>query len=207
MKTKLFSLLSILIIFNILINNINCEPKKKHKSKKHKKQSTKKLMKNGLPYPDSVRPNFIPPELFCESCRAIVKEALKELKTKTKETDVIYYLNNNVCDQKRYSSYQFVPPDMKAGCAIFIDYYEEALIKVLTKRKVESTKEELVQELCYNVTTVCEGVEVNNFKNMKKIEKNMEINGEKINIEYKPTKKEENIKKVNKKNRKKNNDL
>ena len=91
MRKNLIILFQIIIII-CLINSIISKSKKK-KHKKDKKDDIDRRP-NGLPTPESVRPNYVTPELFCETCRAIVKEAVKELRTKTKESDVIFYLDN-----------------------------------------------------------------------------------------------------------------
>ena len=89
MRKKFFiSLFQIIIIINLTNLVLN-----KIKKKKHQKKS-KPTLPNGLPTPESVRPNYVTPELFCETCRAVVKEAVKELKTKTKKSDVKHYLDN-----------------------------------------------------------------------------------------------------------------
>ena len=190
---------NLIIIFQIfiiicLINSVINKSKKK-KNKKEKKDDNINKLRNGLPTPESVRPNYVTPELFCETCRAIVKEAVKELKTKTRESDVMFYLDN-VCDENKYTRYQHVPRDIKITCGTFMGIYEDELVKLLTKRRIDETKEELARQLCDETTEVCKGVEVNLFKNMKKIEKNSklstEIDGEPVNIEFHSTKNESN---------------
>ena len=190
------------VILSICLINLIAS---KSKKKKYKKDKTPRLP-NGLPTPESVRPNYVTPELFCETCRAIVKESIKELKSKTRESDVMYYLDN-VCDEKKYTTYQYVPRDIKITCGVFMGIYEEELIKLLTKRKTDETKEQLVNELCYNTTEICKGVEVNILKNMKKIEKNTNINGEidgePVNIKFHSSKNDSNKNDEGIKNKKK----
>ena len=126
MRIKLlFSLFQIFIIINLI--NLSTNKSKKKKNKK-KSKSNLPTLPNGLPTPESVRPNYVTPELFCETCRAIVKEAVKELKTKTRESDVLYYLDN-VCDENKYTVYQHVPRDIKITCSTFMGVYEDELIK------------------------------------------------------------------------------
>ena len=96
---------------------------------------------------------------------------MKELRTKTKESDVIFYLGN-VCDENKYIRHQHVPRDIKITCSTFMGIYEAELIKLLTKRRIDETKEELTRQLCDETIELCKGVEVNLFKNMQKIEKN-----------------------------------
>ena len=216
MNKKFFISFTQMIIIITLIHLIA----NKSKKKKQKKDKTPRLA-NGLPTPESVRPNYVTPELFCETCRAIVKEAVKELKTKTKESDVMYYLDN-VCDENKYQVYQYVPRDIKITCGVFMGVYEDELIKLLTKRKLDETKEELIKQLCEETTEICKGVEVNIFKNIPKIEKNTKFNtnvdGEPVNIEFHSTKNETNKnkdeekmnkskKKKKKKDKENNNDL
>ena len=190
------------VILSICLINLIAS---KSKKKKYKKDKTPRLP-NGLPTPESVRPNYVTPELFCETCRAIVTESIKELKSKTRESDVMYYLDN-VCDEKKYTTYQYVPRDIKITCGVFMGIYEEELIKLLTKRKTDETKEQLVNELCYNTTEICKGVEVNILKNMKKIEKNTNINGEidgePVNIKFQSSKNDSNKNDEGIKNKKK----
>ena len=190
------------VILSICLINLIAS---KSKKKKYKQDKTPRLP-NGLPTPESVRPNYVTPELFCETCRAIVKESIKELKSKTRESDVMYYLDN-VCDEKKYTTYQYVPRDIKITCGVFMGIYEEELIKLLTKRKTDETKEQLVNELCYNTTEICKGVEVNILKNMKKIEKNTNINGEidgePVNIKFQSSKNDSNKNDEGIKNKKK----
>ena len=216
MNKKFFISFTQIIIIITLIRLIT----NKSKKKKQKKDKTPRLA-NGLPTPESVRPNYVTPELFCETCRAIVKEAIKELKTKTKESDVMYYLDN-VCDENKYQVYQYVPRDIKITCGVFMGVYEDELVKLLTKRKLDETKEELIKQLCEDTTEICKGVEVNIFKNIPKIEKNTKFNtnvdGEPVNIEFHSTKNDtnknkdeekmnKNKKKTKKKDKENNNDL
>ena len=193
MRKNLIIIFQIVIII-CLINSVINKSKKK-KNKKEKKDDNINKLPNGLPTPESVRPNYVTPELFCETCRAIVKEAVKELKTKTRESDVMFYLDN-ACDENKYTRYQHVPRDIKITCGTFMGIYEDELVKLLTKRRIDETKEELARQLCDETTEVCKGVEVNLFKNMKKIEKNSklstEIDGEPVNIEFHSTKNESN---------------
>ena len=209
MKFKL-SFLQIILISKLIILSLS-----KSKKKKDKKDNISNTLPNGLPTPEFARPDYIIPELFCETCRAIVNEALKELKTKRKESDVYDYLSK-VCDESKYTTYEFIPQDIKRTCGVFMGVYEDEIVKLLTKRKIDETKEELARQLCDEITEVCKGVEVNLFKNMKKIEKNQlinaEVDGEPVNIEV-HSKKNETSKNTDKdlnkknKNKEKNNDL
>lgn len=50
------------------------------------------------------RPNKTSPELYCNACQAIVREALKELKHRKSETDVMATMIE-ICDPKKYMIY------------------------------------------------------------------------------------------------------
>ena len=164
----LYSLIYIIIIFN-LISSSN------QKKKKIKKKIDSKLP-NGLPKPDSVRPDYIIPELFCETCRAVVNEVLKELRFKIKESDVIYYLSNICLDEEKFNAYEYIPKDIKATCGIFMGVYEDELTKFLSKRNTETPYKSLIYDFCDEYTQICKGVEVNYEKSFTKIERNKETN-------------------------------
>ena len=85
MKTFYFFL--IFLLFSLIDYSLAKEEKtKKTKSSKGKKRSKKSdnLMENGLPTPDSIRPTNVSPELLCDSCQAIISEAVKRLGKQTK---------------------------------------------------------------------------------------------------------------------------
>ena len=199
MKFKI-SFLQLILFSNIIILSLA-----KSKKKKEKKEKNSPTLPNGLPTPESVRPNYIIPELFCETCRAIVNEALKELRSKTKESDVYSYLSN-ACDESKYTRYEFIPKDIKRTCGVFMDIYEDEIVKLLTKRKIDSKNKEIIYNFCDEYTQVCKGVEVNYEKTFKKIDKNTKIDGIPLTIDIhnkdeKKEKKEE--KKDNKENKNK----
>jgi len=173
----IISFLQIILFSNIIISSFT-----KSKKKKDKKEKNSTTLPNGLPTPESVRPNYIIPELFCETCRAIVKEALKELRTKTKESDVYDYLSN-ACVESKYTTYEFIPKDIKRTCGVFMDIYEDEIVKLLTKRKIDSKKEDIIYNFCDEYTQVCKGVEVNYEKTFKKIDKNTKIDGIPLTID------------------------
>ena len=199
MKFKI-SFLQLILFSNLIILSL-AKPKKK----KEKKEKNSPTLPNGLPTPESVRPNYIIPELFCETCRAIVNEALKELRSKTKESDVYSYLSN-ACDESKYTRYEFIPKDIKRTCGVFMDIYEDEIVKLLTKRKIDNKNKEIIYNFCDEYTQVCKGVEVNYEKTFKKIDKNTKIDGIPLTIDIhnkdeKKEKKEE--KKDNKENKNK----
>ena len=173
MKFKI-SFFQLIFFSNLIILSLS-----KQKKKKEKNSPT---LPNGLPTPESVRPNYIIPELFCETCRAIVNEALKELRSKTKESDVYSYLSN-ACDESKYTRYEFIPKDIKRTCGVFMDIYEDEIVKLLTKRKIDSKNKEIIYNFCDEYTQVCKGVEVNYEKTFKKIDKNTKIDGIPLTID------------------------
>jgi hypothetical protein len=175
MKTNLF-LISLLFILLSIINVAICQEKTK---KKKKSKKSKKLMDNGLPTPESIRPSHVSPELLCDSCQAIINEAVKRLGKQTKASEVLFYLDK-VCDPQRYNIYHFPPPDMKTGCEVFVGGYNDELEKVLIGRKLDLTADDIIQNLCYKTTRVCEGVDFNNIKPM---DDTIMVDGEPVKID------------------------
>ena len=175
MKTNLF-LISLLFILLSIINVAICQEKTK---KKKKTKKSKKLMDNGLPTPESIRPSHVSPELLCDSCQAIINEAVKRLGKQTKASEVLFYLDK-VCDPQRYNIYHFPPPDMKTGCEVFVGGYNDELEKVLIGRKLDLTADDIIQNLCFKTTRVCEGVDFNNIKPM---DDTIMVDGEPVKID------------------------
>ena len=168
MKANIF----LFLILFILISLLSCQgqpedTKNKAKSGKKKKKAKKssKLMENGLPTPDSIRPSHVSPELLCDSCQAILSEAVKRLGKQTKSSEVLFYLDK-VCDPSRYNIYHFPPPDMKMGCEVFVGGYNDEIERILIGRKLDLSVDDLIQDLCFKTTKVCEGVDFNNIKPM-----------------------------------------
>ena len=189
MKTIYFFL--IFLIFS-LITQILTKEKPKHKSSstkgKGKRKKSDNLMENGLPTPDSIRPSHVSPELLCDSCQAIISEAVKRLGKQTKSSEVLFYLDK-VCDPQRYNIYHFPPPDMKTGCEVFVGAYNDEVERVLIGRKLDLSTDDLIQDLCFKTTKVCENVDFNNIKAM---DDTIMVDGEPVKIDD-----------LNKKNKKK----
>ena len=135
-------------------------------------------MENGLPTPESIRPTNVSPELLCDSCQAIISEAVKRLGKQTKSSEVLFYLDK-VCDPQRYNIYHFPPPDMKTGCETFVGAYNDEVERVLIGRKLDLTADDLIQDLCFKTTKVCENVDFNNIKSM---DDTITIDGEPVKI-------------------------
>ena len=189
MKTFYFFL--IFLLFSLIDYSLAKEEKtKKTKSSKGKKKSKKSdnLMENGLPTPDSIRPTNVSPELLCDSCQAIISEAVKRLGKQTKSSEVLFYLDK-VCDPQRYNIYHFPPPDMKTGCEVFVGAYNDEVERVLIARKLDLSTDDLIQDLCFKTTKVCENVDFNNIKAM---DDTIMVDGEPVKIDE-----------LNKKNKKK----
>ncbi len=188
---KTFYLFFIFLIFSLIVQILSKEKqKKKPKPNKVKGKSKKsdKLMDNGLPTPDSIRPSHVSPELLCDSCQAIISEAVKRLGKQTKASEVLFYLDK-VCDPQRYNIYHFPPPDMKTGCEVFVGAYNDEVERVLIGRKLDASSDDLIQDLCFKTTKVCENVDFNNIKTM---DDTIMVDGEPMKIDE-----------LNKKNKKK----
>ena len=188
MKTIYFFFIFLLLS---LIVQILTKEKQKNKPKPNKGKKTKKsdnLMENGLPTPDSIRPSTVSPELLCDSCQAIISEAVKRLGKQTKASDVLFYLDK-VCDPQRYNIYHFPPPDMKTGCEVFVGAYNDEVERILIGRKLDASTDDLIQDLCFKTTKVCENVDFNNIKAM---DDTIMVDGEPMKIDE-----------LNKKNKKK----
>ena len=167
MKANIFLFLILFILISLFSCQGQEDTKSKGKSGKKKKKAKKssKLMENGLPTPDSIRPSHVSPELLCDSCQAILSEAVKRLGKQTKSSEVLFYLDK-VCDPSRYNIYHFPPPDMKMGCEVFVGGYNDEIERILIGRKLDLSVDDLIQDLCFKTTKVCEGVDFNNIKPM-----------------------------------------
>ena len=175
MKTIYF--FYIFLLFSLIVQILSKEKQKKKpkpnkvkgKSKKEKREkrqkNTENLMENGLPTPESIRPTNVSPELLCDSCQAIISEAVKRLGKQTKASEVLFYLDK-VCDPQRYNIYHFPPPDMKTGCEVFVGAYNDEVERILIGRKLDASTDDLIQDLCFKTTKVCENVDFNNIKAM-----------------------------------------
>ena len=177
-----FLLILLLFLSISLFDTSFCQEdnKSKNKATKKKKKGKKsnKLMENGLPTPDSIRPSHVSPELLCDSCQAIISEAVKRLGKQTKSSEVLFYLDK-VCDPERYYIYHFPPPDMKTGCEVFVGAYNDEVEKALIGRKLDLTADDIIQDLCFKTTKVCENVDFNNIKPM---DDSIMVDGEPVKI-------------------------
>ena len=188
---KTINFFFIFLLLSLIVQILTKEKQKKKPKENKGKGKTKKsdnLMENGLPTPDSIRPSTVSPELLCDSCQAIISEAVKRLGKQTKASDVLFYLDK-VCDPQRYNIYHFPPPDMKTGCEVFVGAYNDEVERVLIGRKLDESTDDLIQDLCFKTTKVCENVDFNNIKAM---DDTIMVDGEPMKIDE-----------LNKKNKKK----
>ena len=178
MKTHYFFL--IILFLSLIFQTISKDETKQKQTKKKKKKPKKSdnLMENGLPTPESIRPTNVSPELLCDSCQAIISEAVKRLGKQTKSSEVLFYLDK-VCDPQRYNIYHFPPPDMKTGCEVFVGAYNDEVERILIGRKLDLTTDDLIQDLCFKTTKVCENVDFNNIKAM---DDTIMVDGEPVKI-------------------------
>ena len=61
--------------------------------------------------------------------------------------------------------------------------YEEEIVKLLTKRKLDMGRKEIINNFCDEYTQVCKGVEVNYEKSFQKIKKNGKVEGMPITVD------------------------
>ncbi len=91
MKFKKFSFIALAVV-TILASLINSKKKKKKQQKKEEDPLNK-------------RPLKVKPELYCDSCIAIVKEATKKLYNKKSESEVFDALED-ICNPEYYYTYR-----------------------------------------------------------------------------------------------------
>lgn len=187
MKTKKYlKILFIFFFFSLLL--IKCSSdfsnKKKIISNSKKKKKSKNFKKNKLnqfPPADKIRPSDISPELFCDICQAIIIEADKNLRNLSKESDIIFYMDDSVCSREKYKEYHFSMQEMEISCEIFLGYYSDELVKELMERKKFETEEGLIQDFCYKKTKACnEGIDLTNIKPIE----NAFVDGDVYDVEY-----------------------
>ena len=98
------------------------------------------------------KPKSLPPDVYCLACKAILKESVKLLYGKTKQSDVIVMLED-MCDMWRYDTYDFHPPTMQKGCTAIQNYYEEELEWTLVHRN--ELDEDLETYFCQHMIEAC----------------------------------------------------
>ena len=68
---------------------------------------------------------------------------------------------------------------MKTGCEVFVGAYNDELEKSLIGRKLDLTADDVIQDLCFKTTNVCEWVDFNNIKAM---DDTIMVDGEPVKI-------------------------
>jgi hypothetical protein len=86
--------ISLLLLICIIISLVETRKKKKKAKAQPKPQD-----------PLDKRPSNIKPELYCDACIAMVKESVKELRGKKKESDVLDVVGE-VCNPEKYYTYR-----------------------------------------------------------------------------------------------------
>lgn len=89
MKAKLLVFILIVLVL------VKLSTEKKNKNSKNRKPKD----------PKSRRPEKVSAELFCDSCQAILIEAMKKLRGKKKESDILDIMSD-VCQQDKYNVYR-----------------------------------------------------------------------------------------------------
>ena len=173
------SSLTLLFVLFFLLTQLSFSKPKRKKSTPHK-IIKENITSKKLPIAETVRPTDVPRELFCDSCQAIIKEALKNLRNLSKESDVLYYLTNKVCNQNKYKDYHFSIQEMGIGCETFMAEYFDEIKNLLVERNKKDNEETLIKKMCYEKTEVCNGVDLSKFKPIE----NELIDGEVYDIEH-----------------------
>ncbi|EGR30292.1 hypothetical protein IMG5_135580 [Ichthyophthirius multifiliis] len=119
------------------------------------------------------RPSAIEPELYCNSCQAVLKEIFKKIRDSRKESDIAYAIDG-ICRQNNFAVYEFPPPDMVKGCQAFMGTWEETVEKALLNR---GNNEEMEHELCNVQTKACLGVDMENISQYDNI---VTVNNKKV---------------------------
>ena len=86
--------ISLLLLICIIISLVETRKKKKKPKAQPKAQD-----------PLDKRPSNIKPELYCDACIAMIKESVKELRGKKKESDVLDVVAE-VCNPEKYYTYR-----------------------------------------------------------------------------------------------------
>jgi hypothetical protein len=88
--------IGLVLIFYFIFTISLVESRKKKKKARQPKKPQNPLDK---------RPDKVKPELWCDSCIAMVKETIKELRGKKKESDVIDVVTD-ICNPEKYYTYR-----------------------------------------------------------------------------------------------------
>ena len=150
----------LILYFIFLSNIINCRTKAKKRGRNRHNPQTK------IPLADSIRPDDISRELFCDACHAFFIEALKNLRNLNKESDITFYLNDhNICSYKNFNGYHFSNLEIEVACEVIIGEYYDAVEKLLIERiPNKDTDASLINKFCYEKIKACNGVDLSKFK-------------------------------------------
>lgn len=168
----------VLILLVVVLLVSLCEQKKKKKKDKKSKDFN----------PLDLRPQSVKPELYCDACIAIIKEATKQLRGKKRESEVFDYMAD-VCNPEKYYVYNHPPPDMRTGCEAFLNGWEEEIEKALINRVDDETP---IQNLCFEITKACLNVDP---KNVPRFDDQIMVDGQpkKINKDGKLQEEDEDL--------------
>jgi len=94
------------------------------------------------------------PGLMCSACKAVVQVANERLDGtpslhRRRESDILFLLDDDFCNQKYYRTFSHIPPKMERACEAMLHYSDE-LEEMLAKRV---PVEQAQQFLCHGTVT------------------------------------------------------
>lgn len=98
------------------------------------------------------RPKSVNEDLYCIACQGIVRETLRRLHGRTKQSEVIAVMED-LCDLWKYKTYDYPPPEMARGCNAILGNFEEELEWALTHRN--ELKEDVETYFCHRKIEAC----------------------------------------------------
>ena len=104
-------------------------------------------------------------DLACAACLAVIDIVDKAMEKKSFDgvESRLYDVIENVCDQKNFPAYDFIPPKMVDACKNFVDKVDQEELMTLLQRyysKSEDKRPErrrLERKICVNVSGDCVG--------------------------------------------------
>ena len=97
------------------------------------------------------RPDSIEPNLWCNSCQAIVQVMLGRLKAKKREMEVLEAWED-ICNYENFNRFNYPPPEMQKGCREFVAEHEDDIIDGLVGRANNGVAE---NDICIERTKAC----------------------------------------------------
>jgi hypothetical protein len=148
-KTLKKIILSIIIIYLCVINVNECKKKKKKEKDIDKVRALK-------------RPSVLDDKVYCFSCYIPMYTITQRLKPQHKELEILNVVTES-CNQAKgfYSRYKskFKPSLIKDACEAFVINWEDYIIKNVNKiRKNNQNINDLVNNMCYEVSAACKNV-------------------------------------------------